>query len=483
MANGSEPPAGGGAVPPPNGDPDSGPRRDHRSWLEVALGVVTEVRAGEGITALLLTANIFILLSAYYVIKPVREAFILVMEDGAKYKSYTSALIAVTLLVAVPAYSAFAARVKRNRLVVTVTLFFASHLLLFYLGSGLEVVRNNIGIVFYVWIGIFNMMVVAQFWAFANDLYLEEQGKRLFPLVGIGASVGAAVGAGFARVLVEALGPYPMLVVAGGMLVIFAFLTQVIHVRESRRSSTGETSVAPSDAGSEAPDPPDRPPPRPFQMVLKYRYLTYLAIFSFVFTFVNTNGEYMLSVLVKEAANAKAEAGELGDMSRGQFIGAFYSEFFLYVNILGVVLQAFVVSRLIRYLGLPFTFFILPAIALFDATAVAIVPALAILRIGKIAENATDYSINNTVRNMLWLPTTRDMKYNAKQAVDTFFVRMGDVASAGLVFVGAELMGWSVRGFAVSNIALIAVWCLVAAGILRQMSRMRQIKNELEGEA
>ena len=58
---------------------------------------------------------------------------------------------------------------------------------------------------------------------------------------------------------------------------------------------------------------------------------------------------------------------------------------------------------------------------------------VSVLRLSKTAENATDYSLNNTVRNMLWLPTTREMKYQAKQAVDTFFVRMGDVASTAVV--------------------------------------------------
>jgi len=474
------------------------PSTDRRSGLERLLGIVTEVRAGEGGTALLLSLNIFILLTAYYVIKPVREAFILVMEDGAKYKSYTSAFIAAALLFAVPAYGWFASRVKRNRLVVTVTLFFASNLVLFYLGSAAEVVRNNIGIAFYVWVGIFNMMVVAQFWAFANDLYTEEQGKRLFPLVGIGASVGAAAGARFAQYLAEAIGSYPMLVVAGTMLVVCALLTQVIHVREARRSS-GELSAGSdaSESGAEAREEDDaialaprdggradegalKRLLRPFLIVFRYRYLTYVALFSLVFTFVNTNGEYMVSALVKSAADEKAAAGTLGDLGKGDFITAFYGEFYFYVNVVGVLLQSFVVSRLVKYLGLPVTFFILPVIALANASAFAFVPVLAILKVGKIAENATDYSVNNTVRNMLWLPTTREMKYNAKQAVDTFFVRMGDVSSALLVFFGAELLEWSVRRFALSNIVLVGLWVVIGLGIFRQMSRMRRIRDELE---
>ena len=126
----------------------------------------------------------------------------------------------------------------------------------------------------------------------------------------------------------------------------------------------------------------------------------------------------------------------------------------------------FVVSRLVKYAGFKASFFVFPVIALADAVAMVVVPALAVLRIGKTAENATDYSLNNTLRNMLWLPTTKDMKYLAKQAVDTFFVRMGDVSSALLVALGAYL-AWEVRAFAVANVALVAMWLVVAGAILK----------------
>ena len=207
-----------------------------RSPLERALGIVTEVKAGEGVTALLLTFNVFLLLTAYYVIKPVREGLVLAMKSGAEYKSYLSAAIAVALLVAVPAYARVANRLPKNKLVAGVTLFFASHLVVFWGLSKIPSAEQNLGLVFYVWVGIFNMMVVAQFWAFANDLYTPEQGKRLFALVGIGASVGAALGAYVTSFLKDTLGLgiYELLLVSGVLLVGCAALTQMAHAREHR---------------------------------------------------------------------------------------------------------------------------------------------------------------------------------------------------------------------------------------------------------
>jgi AAA family ATP:ADP antiporter len=479
-----------------------------RSPLELFLGLFTEVHPGEGVTAVLLTLNVFLLLTSYYFIKPVREALILAMKGGAEYKSYMGGAIAVALLFAVPAYAKVARRLPRNRLVVGVTLFFVSHLVVFYGLSAVEAVQPFLGLLFFLWVGIFNMMVVAQFWAFANDVYTEEQGKRLFPLVGVGASTGAVAGSYLAGLLTDRDAPlvdvYTMLLLSAGLLALCAFLSQAVHARETR------TPAEAPPAG--APAPADKPRRGAFGMVLRHRYLWLIAVFSLLFTFVNTNGEYMLGRLISgdakdqakaqvslsdaeawlalpdnegkaqayfeahqaddfagrtfEAAKADvAHAMLVRERTKGLISGAF-SDFFFWVNLIGVLLQLFVVSRLVKYAGFSASFFVFPVIALADAVAMVAMPALAVLRLGKTAENATDYSLNNTLRNMLWLPTTKDMKYLAKQAVDTFFVRMGDVSSALLVALGAY-MAWEVRAFAVANVALVAVWLAVAAAILK----------------
>ena len=489
---------------------------DQRSGLEFFLGIFTDVRSGEGVSAVLLTLNVFMLLTAYYLIKPVREALILVLENGAQYKSYMSAAIAVALLFAVPAYSRVAQRFARNRLVIGVTLFFVSHLVLFYIGSRIPAVASRLGLVFFVWVGIFNMMVVAQFWAFANDVYSEDQGKRLFPLLGIGASVGAWIGSTIAGALIGPLGLYQMLLVAGALLVVCALLTQVVHLRETRKPKESE---APSDA--EAGPAPSKE--GAFQMVLRHKYLTLLAAFSLTFTLVNTNGEYILGALISEDAFARATesvtdadvtaflqrdeataavqqafnddpeayAGRTIDDARqeiarklvtkdkaGSLIGQTFGNFFSYVNLLSLLMQTLLVSRLVKYFGLGRAFFILPVIALFDATAVALIPAFYVLRIGKTFENATDYSLNNTLRNMLWLPTTREMKYRAKQAVDSFFVRMGDATHAGVIFVVIATLGLGVREIAIVNIALCVVWLWLAWAIVAEYNRLAASKTD-----
>src|SRR4051812_44346574 len=185
-----------------------------KGLIERLLSPIADVRRGEALSALLMTATMFLLLSGYYLLKTAREGFIL-SEGGAEVKSYSSAGQALLLLGLVPAYSALASRVNRITLIQWVTLFFAGNLVLFMLALG---GGFRIGIVYFLWVGIFNVMVIAQFWGFAADLYSEEQGKRLFPLLGVGASLGAWIGSLRAGSLVKSSGSGRLL--AGGAVVL-----------------------------------------------------------------------------------------------------------------------------------------------------------------------------------------------------------------------------------------------------------------------
>jgi len=445
------------------GEPSPAPAR--LSVLERALSVVTEVHAGEGVTAVLLTAALFLLLMAYYIIKPVREALILQHPAGAEYKSWLGAAIAVLLLLLVPAYSRLADRLPRNRLVGAVTLFFASHLVLFYFAATWPGLSQSLwlSLVFFVWVGIFNMMLVAQLWAFANDIYDPERGKRLFAIIGLGASVGSIAGGAIKTALSSVFDLFQMLLVSAVALVGVAWITQVVHRRET---------LAARRPGAAAPAPPTMARTGAFALVARHRYLALIAAFSLVFTIVNTNGEYILGKLIKAAADPLVQAGAMDGAGLRDFIDGRYNLFFTWTNTLSFLLQLLVVSRLVERAGFGPAFFVMPVIALLDGAAVAIVPALAVVFVGKIAENSTDYSLNNTLRQMLWLPTSREMKYKAKQAVDTFFVRMGDVASAAWVVVGASAFGLGVRGFALTNVVLVVLWLVLAAAIVREQRRL-----------
>ena len=156
----------------------------------------------------------------------------------------------------------------------------------------------------------------------------------------------------------------------------------------------------------------------------------------------------------------------------GPLIGNFYAGFFKIVNIVGLMTQLLLVSRLVKYLGVRICLLILPLIALGGYGLLLLYPALGIVRWAKTAENATDYSLQNTVRNMLWLPTSREEKYKAKQFVDTFCVRLGDMLSAGVVFVGNHWLAASIGHFAGFNLILVGFWLVCAVALGRAFRRL-----------
>lgn len=431
----------------------------HRSPLERLLSLFTEVRGGEGITVLALAFNVFLILTTYYLIKPVREALILSVPGGPELKSYSAAGQALLLLVAVPAYGWLASRVPRMRLIDSVTLLFAACLVAFY---ALVVAGAEVGVAFFLWVGIFNLMVPAQFWAFANDIYSPEQGKRLFVLVAFGASTGAVFGSLVAEVLIPIVGVSQMLLVAAGVLSSTLLITHFVNAREQGTpragTSGGKHDEAPIEGGNA------------FAMVLRNRYLLLLAIMLLLNNWVNSNGEYILGHIVKEAADANA-AGHAAAEERA-FIAEFYAVYFGIVNLAGMLLQLFVVSRVIKYIGVPLAICLLPAITLGSYGMIVALPVLGVVRWVKTAENSTDYSLQSTLKQVLYLPTTRAEKYKAKQAIDTFFVRAGDLCSAGLVLAGTHLFTLGVRGFAVVTIMLCVAWLAVSVLLGRRFKEL-----------
>ena len=198
--------------------------------IEFLLTLFGEVRPGEGATVLLLTVNVFLILSAYYLLKVAREPLIL-LGGGAAVKSYASVGQSVLLVFVASFYGWLAARVGRMMLVTCVSLFFVANLVVFFV---LGLMGLPLGVPVFLWAGIFNVVTVAQFWSFTADLYTEEQGKRLFPIVGIGSSVGAVAGAWLAAPLVRVGSPFTLMLVAAGLLLAALALTAIVHRREAR---------------------------------------------------------------------------------------------------------------------------------------------------------------------------------------------------------------------------------------------------------
>jgi AAA family ATP:ADP antiporter len=426
------------------------------------LAHLADVRAGEGVGALLFTLDLFLLLGAYYMLKTAREALILT-QGGAEVKSYSAAGQALVLLAIVPLYGAFASRVRRVRLVTGVMLFFASNLAIFIV-FGRMGFRE--GIAFFLWVGIFNVMVIAQLWALANDLYTQRQGERLFPLLGLGASLGAWVGAVGATRLIRVAGPYGLMSAGAMLLILCAALTAWLHHRHIAKEPLQARQIAEQPLSKEGG----------FHLVFRDRYLMLIAALVVLLNIVNTSGEFLLSKLVITQA-VQAFPGAAMAAARERFIGEFYGSFFGWVNITGLVLQSFFVSRIFKAIGPGGALFIDPIIALVGYSVILVAPVLGLVRALKILDNSCDYSIQNTARQALYLPTSREAKYKAKAAIDAFCMRFGDVLQAGVVYVGTRL-GFMVSSFAALNLGFTVIWIWLVTVLARRYNKMSQLPGD-----
>jgi AAA family ATP:ADP antiporter len=437
------------------------PTSTRDQWLSRLLRPFGQVEPSEAVTASILALTVFLLLTAYYLLKTAREPLIL-LQGGAEVKSYAAAGQSMLLLVVVRAYSSLARRVGRMVLVASVYLFFAANLLLFALLAQAGV---RLGVAFYLWVGIFNMTAVSQFWSFANDIYDPEQGKRLFGILGIGSSVGAVAGAWLAKQLAP-LGPASLMLVAGGILVACVALFWVVHRRVESASHKRELEAKDKIAAGAG-----------IRDLLQSKYMLLLGGLMFLLNCVNSNGEYLLGRTLLETVHA----GGIVGTAATTFVGQFMADYFQWVNVIGVVLQLFVVSRLMQYIGVRRALFIMPIVSMLSYSTLLFFPVLSLIKIGKVAENSLDYSVQNTARQALFLVTSRAEKYVGKNIVDTLIVRLGDVMSAGLVLLAAEL-ALPAKALAALNLGLISLWVLVLFAINRE-HRRRSLQAEAEGVA
>jgi len=476
---------------------------DRRNWLERLLCLFTEVRAGEGYLTLAIASLAFLLLTAYYLIRPVREALIL-EEETAEQAIYLYAAMAVLLYFLIQGYAKLVSRCERTQLISIVTSVFIASFIGFWILSKLSV--PYLGYVFYIWTGIFSVMVIAQFWSYANDVYSNEAGKRLFPLVGFGAMLGALVGSEIANRLVDLIGVFDMLLATAAVLGVCILVTNLISLKVWGRKQIRIQQSGLAEWLAERKARKEREK-LAFGIFKEHRYLWYIALMFLSLNLVNTTGQYILLRLAEESGEAQAELAvseatkqgrnlefggrDLGDpQSEGakrQFvqgtIAKFYAGFYRWQNLLGLFLQLFVVGRLVKLFGVRAGLYWLPIIALGTYGLILVLPVLRFVRIGKVFENASDYSIRNTTMQMLYLPTSRDIKYKAKQVIDSFFQRVGDVAASLLVFVGTTFLGLGVQGFAVANLMVICAWLLAVRGIVREHREIEAgHRPELTGE-
>ncbi len=467
------------------------------------LRLFADIRRGEASKALLLALNVFLLLLAYYILKPLREALLLVDKDAAVVKSCLSGAQAVLFVFVIKAFSRLASKVPRHVLITWTTSFFISNLVVFYfLHQGGMSVRS-MGIMFFIWVGIFNYFVIAQFWGFANDLYSDDVGKRTFPLVALGATLGGLVATlPVMKRLRDILGTnweFKLMLFAGVLLFLCIVLARRIHRREVRKTREDrEKGLAGAEEKARVQEQPLKAGGG-FRLIFKSRYLLLIAVMIGLYNFVNATGEFIITKVTVDrsiAGQAPKPAADLpqqsaapsgGQLAEGlpavspavpaktesKSIHSAFMDYQFLTNLIALFIQLFLVSRVFKWVGVGGALLFLPLIALGGYALISFGAVLALVRGVKALENGTDYSLQNTTKAALFLVTKREEKYKAKAAIDTFFVRGGDTLSALAVLAGTQLLGLRIERYALLNVVVVIVLIGICLKIIPAYTRRK----------
>jgi len=429
-----------------------------RDRWERLLSVFARLRPGEGRSVAYFMTYGFLVMFCYYMLKTLRETLLL-SQATAEMKSYAYAVIALILLFVVPIYGALYRRLPNRELNVWIAgILLAVQFVFFFLShTGL-----NIGFAYYVWVGIFGVLITAQFWAFAADTFNVKAGQRLFPLIMIGVSLGGLVGPALAGRLLQTMGPPELMYMV--MVVLAFMLPMTARSRDAVPPSARSVQTAHTGSRSEIPGG--------FAYVLRNHYLLLIAAMVVLLNWVNTTGEYILAEFVLQHADALI--AEDPRLDKSHIIAGFYGNFFALINALSLVIQLFFVARLIEWLGVNGTLLIVPIIALIGYGLMVFIPVFTMIRLVKILEDTADYSVMNTARQSLFLPLSAAETYQSKIAIDGFFWRFGDLIQALAIYVGLHLYGLEAQHFAALNMVLALVWFGLAMLIGRRYLALKK---------
>jgi len=384
---------------------------------------------------------VLILMAAYYVLRPVRDAMSSDWSDAEL--SWLWTLNFFISAGAVLVYGYVVSRIEFRKLVPGVYCFFAVSFLLVFAATHWFDDTTVIDKAFYVWVSFFAMFHISVFWSFMSDIYSKSQSRRLFGVFGAGASIGAVVGPFLPVLFGEAIGVYNLLLVAALMLLLIIPLilyldrTRMVVVTDEKSNSLPD--LPPSIGGDFFAG---------FTDFLGHRFLLAIGLFILLYTMMSTFVYFELKNVMVDYDRA----------IRSQYWGMMD----LVVNALAIVTALFATGRLATNLGLKVTLALVPVIMVFGWTAVAIVPGLAIMVALQIIRRAGNYAITRPAREMLFTSVNRETRFKTKPVIDIVVYRGGDVLASWTYTGLAQGIGLGLSAIALVAVVIALLWAVVA---------------------
>lgn len=410
----------------------------------------TKVEANELNATLLSFVFVFVLMTAYFIMRPVRDAMASDWSDVEVSLLWTTTFF--LSVVAVSLYGAAISFVRFRFLVPGVYAFFAASFFLFYFGSTFVTDPVLIDKGFYVWLSVFSLFHLSVFWSFMSDLFNKEQAPRLFGFIATGASVGAIVGPLLTAELVGRIGTDSLMLVSATMLLIP--IPIILALKRLKRTTLDNEDVS---ADLSAQQAIGRNPFAGFSLFFKSPYLIGIGVFILLYvaigSFVYFELKNLLEVFTRE--------------ERIQIWA--YIDFA--VNTLAILTAMFVTSRITTRFGMATTLALIPALMSIGMLVIALSPVVAVVAGLQVARRAGNYAITRPGREMLFTIVDRETRFKAKPIIDIVLYRGGDMVTAWAFTLLTTVVGLGLGGVAAVGAVVAAVWSLVGAYLGRKYDR------------
>ena len=382
---------------------------------------------------------VVVLMSAYYILRPVRDAMASDWSDAEVSWLWTLNFFISTAVVAL--YGSMVSKFRFRLLVPTMYGIFAISFIIFYaLGSVFED-RTLIDKSFYVWVSVFSLFHISVFWTFMSELFSKEQSGRLFGIIAVGASVGGLIGPSITAFFSVSLGADNLMLIASMMLLIpipIIFYLQSLKSKELNNEVLDIPDSNQSIGGN---------PLAGFKMFFSNPYLLSIGLFIFLYTGISSFVYFELKNL-------------LSDFSRSER-SVIWAQMDLAVNILAISTGLFATGRIVTKFGMPATIAMVPIMICIGLLVLAISPLLGVVMVLQIIRRAGNYAVTRPAREMLFTLVNQETRFKAKPVIDIVAYRGGDMLTAWLFTGLTQGLGLGLASVAAVGAGIASLWALV----------------------
>ena len=392
---------------------------------------------------------VVVLMSAYYILRPVRDAMASDWTDAEVSWLWTINFFISTAIVAL--YGLMISKFRFRLLVPVMYGIFAGSFVIFYFLASISDDRTIIDKAFYVWVSVFSLFHISVFWSFMSELFSKEQSGRLFGIIAVGASVGGLIGPSITAFFSVSLGTDNLMLIASMMLLIpipIIFYLQTLKVTDLNNEELDLTTPNQSIGGS---------PFAGFKMFFSNPYLLLIGLFIFLYTGISSFVYFELKNL-------------LSDLSRSER-SVIWAQMDLAVNILAISAGLFATSRIVTRFGMPLTIALVPVMICIGLLVLAISPFLGVVVMLQIIRRAGNYAVTRPAREMLFTLVDQETRFKAKPVIDIVAYRGGDMLMAWLFTGLTQGLGLGLAAVAAFGAGMAALWSLVGIYLGRWFER------------